>query len=153
MSFTVNPYDTNGHGAEDGYWIQNPDEPDEYYKIAPLHNDVHQKLLEKHTRPGRNGLPRLNRESFYKALYDRILLDWEGIWQDADKTIPLPCTADAKYALYCASSQRADFIWEEAQRLANSDQARQEAERKNFRRVRGDTVGTTPGLQSMPSEL
>ena len=153
MSFTVNPYDTNGHTPE-GYWVQNPDEPDEWYQVAPLHNDIHQKLLEKHTRPGRNGQLRLNREAFYKALYDKILLDWSGIFSDSEKTIELPCTTDAKYALYCASSQRADFIWEKAQELANNDAARHEAERKNFRPVHQAPDGATESrLSRVSSEL
>lgn len=154
MGFTLNPHASNGNGHEpDAYWVQNPDEPDEYYKITPLQNDVHQRLLEKHTRPGRNGQPKVNRETFFKAMYDKILIDWEGIYEDEDKTIPLPCTTETKYALYCVSKERADFIWEEALRLANNDQARKEAERKSFRPVRGTEAESTDRLPHLSSVI
>ena len=100
MSFTVNPYGSkvNGHEPE-GYWVVYSEEPDESYCIRPLPNDLQQRLLEKHTRSGRGGIPKLNRETYYKALYSWLIADWEGIYEDEEKLRPLECTDEAKYAL------------------------------------------------------
>jgi hypothetical protein len=155
MSFKprTDPTPSNGHLAnEPSYWWTNPDHPDEHVKIRPLWNEVQQHLLEKHTRPGRRGVPELNRPAYYKALYDYLIDEWI-IFQDDEGTEELPCTPENKYGLWRTSSERADAIFDEARRLANDDAARRDAERQTFRRAHSAEAGSQEQLRDMPAVI
>lgn len=74
-------------------------------------------------------------DQYNELLYDFLIEDWEGLYQDDDHKIPAPCTLEAKLILAEKSLERVNFIVLQASLYANDDDARQEAQRKSFRRA------------------
>ena len=71
---------------------------------------------------------------YNELLYDFLIEDWEGLYEDDDHTIPAPCTLEAKLVLAEKSLERVNFIVLQASLYANDDDARQDAQRQSFRR-------------------
>jgi hypothetical protein len=80
-------------------------------------------------------------DQYNELLYDFLIEDWTGLYEDDEHTISAPCTLEAKLVLADKSLERANFIVLQASLYANDDDARKEAQRQSFRRTPEISVG------------
>jgi hypothetical protein len=73
-------------------------------------------------------------DQYNALLYDYLIEDWEGIYEDDAHKIPAPCTLDYKLILAGKSLERANFVILQGSLYANDDEARKAAQRESFRR-------------------
>jgi hypothetical protein len=143
----------NGHeGWPEGLWRQQPDHVDEWYKIRPIDYEYRDRLFDKYSRMNRSNTRELKgsrAEEFWKDLLEYLIEDWE-IYEDAEKTRPVPCTRETRYGLYIQYKTRTDWVWDESVLLKEDDEVRQHAERDSFRRVHPTPNGAPAGLSAMP---
>jgi hypothetical protein len=108
----------------------------ESFKLRPLTPkmmDHFRKMATKRVWRRNQQEDELNQEQYNECLYDAIILDWEGVYTDEEKTQPAPCTLENKMLLASLSLDRANFIVLQASLFANDDDARKAAQRDNFR--------------------
>jgi hypothetical protein len=73
-------------------------------------------------------------DQYNALLYDYVIEDWEGIYEDDGHKIPAPCTLDYKLILAGKTLERANFVILQGSLYANDDEARKAAQRESFRR-------------------
>jgi len=98
------------------------------FTVLPLTPREGFKLLEAATDSrGRNPQP-----DFYKlklARIDKIIIDWEGIEDEAGN--PIPCTTKNKELVYNFNQALIDEVLDEADRLADIREKQKEDDLKN----------------------
>jgi hypothetical protein len=119
----------------------------EAFKIRPLHQkdmDHFRKLaIPKNKWVNNQRVTDPDPDQYNELLYDFLIEDWEGIYEDNAHTRPAPCTLEWKLKLAGKGLDRPNFIVLQASRYANDDEARKAAQRDNFRARHPAPVGSS----------
>jgi hypothetical protein len=111
----------------------------EAYKIRPLHPSDMDHFREVAIPPNKwrqnQKVTEPDPKRYNELLYDFLIEDWQGLYQDDAHTIPAECSLENKLMLAGKSLERANFIVLQGSLYANDDDARQEAQRQSFRRT------------------
>jgi hypothetical protein len=126
----------------------------EAYKIRPLRPkdmDHFKKMATPKNKWSQNQrVTDPDPDQYNALLYDFLIEDWEGLYEDDAHTRPAPCTLDYKLKLAEKSLERANFVVLQASLYANDDEVRKNAQRENFRAARAASAGSsTTGLSHM----
>jgi hypothetical protein len=111
--------------------------------LSPKNMDHFRKLATKKIWRRNQQEDELDQERYNEALYDYLVVDWQGVYLDEAKTAEAPCTLEHKLLLASMSLDRANFIILQASLYANDDEARKTAQRDNFRQARAVPAGST----------
>lgn len=110
----------------------------ESYKLRPLRPkdmDHFRKLATKKKWRNNQQVEDTDTDQYNELLYDFIIEDWEGLYEDDAHTQPAACSLENKLILADKSLDRANFVVLQASLYANDDDARKAAQRQNFRQA------------------
>jgi hypothetical protein len=129
----------------------------EAYKIRPLRPkdmDHFRKLATKPKWRNNQRVEEPDPDQQNELLYDFLIEDWEGLYEDDEHTQPAPCTLENKLILANKSLDRANFVVLQASLYANDDEARKAAQRNNFRQIVPVSHGSSESrLPSLPAAV
>jgi hypothetical protein len=131
----------------------------EAYKIRPLRQKdmAHFRKVATDTKPRWRNNQRVEEpdpDQYNELLYDFLIEDWEGLYEDDEHMLPASCTLENKIILSEKGLDRPNFIVLQASLYANDDEARKTAQRDNFRQavpVQGRSQES--GLPSLPTAV
>jgi hypothetical protein len=144
-------------GRPEGIWTPYGPEPTdeeqaqgklrEAYKIRPLRQkdmDHFKKLATPKNKWSNNQrVTDPDPDQYNELLYDFLIEDWQGLYEDDEHTRPAPCTLNNKLILSEKGLDRPNFIVLQASLYANDDEARKAAQRENFRARHPAQIGSS----------
>jgi hypothetical protein len=140
--------------AEPGIWTPYGPEPtaeerargivQEAYQIRPLrpsHLDHFRKMATKKVWRRGQQEEEIDQERYNALMADHLIEAWQGVYEDDAKRQGAACNLEMKVALMAASLERANMIVQQARLYADDDEAKEAAQRANFRGVGEAEVG------------
>ncbi len=74
----------------------------------------------------------VNEDLENKLLWDFCIVNWENLFSDVEKTMPIPCTTENKMLLMGKSLKFSRFVSDCLSKLTEIDVEQEEIERKNL---------------------
>jgi hypothetical protein len=119
----------------------------EAFKIRPLYqkdmNHLRKMAIPPNKFVNNQRVTDPDPDQYNTLLYDFLIEDWQGLYEDDAHTRPAPCTLENKLLLADKGINRLNFIVNQASQYANDDEARKAAQRDNFRARHPAQIGSS----------